>query len=49
MDSFLRKGDQQSDGPGIGYMITVVIRDIVFGILASVVVMHFSRKREFRA
>jgi heat shock protein HtpX len=27
----------------------VVICDIVFGILASVIVMYFSRQREFRA
>src|SRR5579864_2249732 len=49
MDSFLRRGDQKSDGPGIGYTITVVVCDIVFGILASIVVMYFSRQREFRA
>jgi len=49
VDSFLRRGDQESSGPGIGYMITVVVCDIVFGILASVVVMYFSRQREFRA
>ncbi|MDK9704190.1 MAG: protease HtpX [Sulfuritalea sp.] len=49
VDSFLRKGDQESSGPGVGYMITVVVCDIVFGILASVVVMYFSRQREFRA
>jgi len=49
VDSFLRRGDQESSGHGIGYMITVVVCDIVFGILASVVVMYFSRQREFRA
>ncbi|MFA4970337.1 MAG: protease HtpX [Sulfuritalea sp.] len=49
VDSFLRRGDQESSGPGVGYMITVVVCDIVFGILASVVVMYFSRQREFRA
>jgi heat shock protein HtpX len=30
-------------------MVTVVVCDIVFGILASIVVMWFSRQREFRA
>ena len=37
------------EGAGVGYMVTVVICDIVFGILASIIVMHFSRQREFRA
>lgn len=49
VDSFLRKGDQESSGPGIGYTVTVIACDIVFGILASIVVMYFSRQREFRA
>lgn len=49
VDSFLRRGDQESSGPGIGYMVTVMICDIVFGVLASIVVMYFSRQREFRA
>jgi heat shock protein HtpX len=48
VDSMLRKGEESS-GPGIAYMITVFVCDIVFGILASVVVMYFSRQREFRA
>ncbi len=49
VDSFLRKGDEQSSGPGIGYMVTSMVCEIVFGILASVIVMYFSRQREFRA
>ncbi|MCF8199441.1 MAG: protease HtpX, partial [Sulfuritalea sp.] len=49
VDSFLRRGDNQSSGPGIGYMITVVICDILFGVLATIVVAWFSRQREFRA
>ncbi|HRE18450.1 MAG TPA: M48 family metalloprotease, partial [Rhodocyclaceae bacterium] len=36
-------------GPGIGYMVTVIVCDIVFGILASIIVAWFSRQREFRA
>jgi heat shock protein HtpX len=36
-------------GPGIGYMITVFICEILFGILASIIVAWFSRYREFRA
>ncbi len=48
VDSALRK-DEESSGPGIGYTVTVIVCDIVFGILASVIVMYFSRQREFRA
>jgi heat shock protein HtpX len=36
-------------GVGPGYMITVIVCEIVFGILASIIVAWFSRQREFRA
>ena len=36
-------------GIGPGYYITVMVSQIVFGILASMIVMWFSRRREFRA
>ncbi|GMU72723.1 MAG: protease HtpX [Burkholderiales bacterium] len=36
-------------GTGPGYFITVIVCQIVFGILASIVVAWFSRQREFRA
>lgn len=36
-------------GVGMGYHITVMICQILFGILASIVVAWFSRQREFRA
>jgi heat shock protein HtpX len=36
-------------GIGPGYYITVMVSQIVFGILASMIVMWFSRQREFRA
>lgn len=49
VDSFLSRGNSESSGPGIGYTVTVIVCDIVFGILASVIVMYFSRQREFRA
>ena len=49
VDSFLRKGDERSSGPGIGYMITTIVLDIVLGFAASMVVAWFSRHREFRA
>lgn len=49
VDSFLRRNDEESSGPGIGYMVTSMICEVVFGILASVIVAWFSRQREFRA
>lgn len=36
-------------GPGIGYMVTVFVCEILFGLLASIIVAWFSRQREFRA
>ena len=48
IDSFLRRGDDRS-GPGIGYSISVVVLDILFGVLAGIIVAWFSRQREFRA
>ena len=36
-------------GYGIGYFISVMIAEVVFGVLASIIVMYFSRIREFRA
>ena len=49
IDSFLRKGDSQNSGPGMGYMITTIVLDIVLGFAAAIVVAWFSRHREFRA
>lgn len=49
VDQALRKGDEESSGPGIGYTISVIVCDILFGVLASIIVMYFSRQREFRA
>jgi heat shock protein HtpX len=49
VDGFLRKDNEESHGPGIAYMITAIVCDILFGILASMIVMYFSRQREFRA
>jgi heat shock protein HtpX len=48
VDSFLRRGEENS-GPGIGYFVTSLIAELVLGVLASVIVMWFSRQREFRA
>ena len=49
VDSFLRKNDEQSSGPGIGYYVTTVVLDILLGFVAAIIVAWFSRQREFRA
>ena len=36
-------------GAGAGYMITVIVAQLVLGLLAGMIVAWFSRKREFRA
>ena len=39
----------EGEGPGIGYFIATIVAELVLGILASIIVMWFSRQREFRA
>lgn len=46
VDRVLLKNDK---GVGLGYYATVIVCEIVFGILASVIVAWFSRRREYRA
>ncbi len=41
--------NSDNDRPGIGYMVTVFVCEMVFGVLASIIVCWFSRQREFRA
>jgi len=36
-------------GHGLGFFLTTIIAQIVFGILASIIVLWFSRQREFKA
>jgi heat shock protein HtpX len=48
VDSFLRRGENEG-GVGIGYYIATFVAEIVFGLLASIIVAWFSRRREFRA
>jgi heat shock protein HtpX len=40
---------RSEDGRGPAFFITVIVSEIVLGILASIIVMWFSRQREFRA
>ena len=36
-------------GQGIGFFVTTIVTEILLGVLASIIVMWFSRQREFRA
>ena len=47
VDRVVLKNDR--DGPGIGYFVTDIACQILFGFLASFIVAWFSRQREFRA
>ena len=46
VDKVIFKSEKEG---GIGYFVTVIVAEICLGILASVIVAWFSRKREFRA
>ena len=48
VDGALSRGEERR-GPGIGYFVTTIVLDIVFGFLAAIIVAWFSRQREFRA
>ena len=41
--------DRSEDGRGGGYFLTVIVLQLVLGFLASLIVLWFSRSREFRA
>jgi len=47
VDRVLLKNDR--DSVGVGFFVSSMIAQIVLGILASMIVMWFSRQREFRA
>jgi heat shock protein HtpX len=40
---------RNTEGTGPGFFVTVLVCQIVFGLLASIIVAWFSRQREFRA
>jgi heat shock protein HtpX len=48
VDRMLLKNDPRN-GPGIGSFVAEIAAQIVLGVLASIIVMWFSRQREFRA
>ena len=47
VDKVILRNDRQ--GPGIGYIVTTIVMDLVLGVLAAIIVAWFSRQREFRA
>ncbi len=48
VDSFLRR-DEENSGPGMAFYVTSFVCDLLFGLVASIIVAWFSRQREFRA
>jgi heat shock protein HtpX len=48
VDRVLLKNEGR-DGPGIGAFAAEIVAQLVLGVLASIIVMWFSRQREFRA
>jgi heat shock protein HtpX len=48
VDRMLSRGEDD-EGGGIGYFVAVLVSELLLGLLASIVVMAFSRYREFRA
>ncbi len=47
VDRIILRNDRQ--GPGIGYIVTTIVMDLLLGVLAAIIVAWFSRQREFRA
>ncbi|KVP75448.1 heat-shock protein HtpX [Burkholderia ubonensis] len=47
VDRVLLKNDKE--GVGIGYTVSVVVLDLLFGLVAAMIVAAFSRHREYRA
>jgi heat shock protein HtpX len=48
VDGMLSKGEQRGR-PGIGYYLSSMVFEMLFGVLATMIVMWFSRQREFKA
>jgi heat shock protein HtpX len=49
VDNLLRRDEDESRGPGIGFFIGSIVSQLLLGVLASMIVMWFSRRREYRA
>lgn len=48
VDGALR-GDRDDRGGGIGFFVATIVSQLVLGLFANMIVMWFSRRREFRA
>lgn len=49
VDNLLSRNSDNNGGRGLGYFLTVIVCEILFGVLASIIVAWFSRYREYRA
>lgn len=49
IDNAMRSSDDNNSGHGFSYYIIVFVLEMVFGVLASMIVMYYSRQREYRA
>ncbi len=49
INNFLRSNEEGGGLGFMGYMAVTIVLEIVLGLFASIIVMWFSRKREFRA
>jgi heat shock protein HtpX len=51
VSGFLSRGEEEGEGGlgWLGYMAVTLVMELVLGILASIIVMWFSRQREYRA
>jgi heat shock protein HtpX len=49
VDSALRGPNEERSGPGIGYFVVSMIAEVLLSFLATMIVMWFSRYREFHA
>jgi heat shock protein HtpX len=49
VDKFILRNDGENRGPGIGFFVSTLVAQVFLSFLASMIVMWFSRRREFRA
>lgn len=49
VDQLFRDNNEENSGPGLGYIISSILFEIFFGILASMIVAAHSRRREYAA
>jgi heat shock protein HtpX len=49
VDRALNSSEEEQSGPGMAYYVVTMVMELVLGILASMIVMWFSRYREYRA